>query len=66
MMRSRRPPDILRKSHAHSSGKGRAKAKRALERELEAEEEASDTNGPDEDGERKAARRVDDKRRGRD
>jgi HAD superfamily hydrolase (TIGR01458 family) len=33
-MAPRRPPDILRKSHAHSEGKIRAKGKRALERDL--------------------------------
>lgn len=31
----RRPPDILRKSHAHTEGKIRASDKRALERELD-------------------------------
>lgn len=31
----RRPPDILRKSHAHTEGKSRASDKRALERELD-------------------------------
>jgi hypothetical protein len=30
----RRPPDILRKSHAHSAGKTRASDKRELERNL--------------------------------
>jgi hypothetical protein len=33
-MASRRPPDILRKSHAHSAGKVRASDKRDLERSL--------------------------------
>ena len=31
----RRPPDILRKSHAHTEGKLRSADKRALERELD-------------------------------
>jgi phospholysine phosphohistidine inorganic pyrophosphate phosphatase len=34
-MTPRRPPDILRKSHAHTEGKGRAKDKRALERAVD-------------------------------
>lgn len=34
-MPPRRPPDILRKSHAHSEGKERAGAKRALERAVD-------------------------------
>ncbi len=33
-MAPRRPPDILRKSHAHSDGKTRARDKRALEEDL--------------------------------
>jgi len=33
-MAPRRPPDILRKSHAHSEGKTRARDKRALEEDL--------------------------------
>ena len=33
-MAPRRPPDILRKSHAHSDGKTRARAKRDLEQDL--------------------------------
>jgi phospholysine phosphohistidine inorganic pyrophosphate phosphatase len=34
-MGTRRPPDILRKSHAHSEGDRRARAKRELQEELE-------------------------------
>jgi len=34
-MAPRRPPDILRKSHAHSEGKERARARRELERALD-------------------------------
>jgi hypothetical protein len=64
-MRSRRPPDILRKSHAHGGGKGRAKAKRALERELEAETDVEKRNAALED-DTEASRRGHDKRRGRD
>jgi hypothetical protein len=33
-MAPRRPPDILRKSHAHSDGDARSRDKRALERAL--------------------------------
>ena len=33
-MAPRRPPDILRKSHAHSDGKTRARDKRALDQDL--------------------------------
>ena len=38
-MPGRRPPDILRKSHAHAGRKERAKGKAALKRELETETE---------------------------
>ena len=41
-----RPPDILRKSHAHSDGKTRAKDKRGLREDLdESVEEAADKRG---------------------
>ena len=48
-MASRRPPDILRKSHAHTAGKPRDKGKRELE---EALDESSDG-----DADRKAAQK---------
>jgi HAD superfamily hydrolase (TIGR01458 family) len=41
-MAPRRPPDILRKSHAHSDGDARSRDKRALERAL------GDVDAPDE------------------
>lgn len=42
-MAPRRPPDILRKSHAHSDGKTRARAKRDLELDLAESIDAPDT-----------------------
>jgi hypothetical protein len=49
-MRSRRPPEILRKSHAHGAGKERAKAKAALKRHLETETGVEETEvAPDDD-----------------
>jgi hypothetical protein len=43
-MARRRPPEILRKSHAHGAGKARAKAKAALKRDLETATEVEDAD----------------------
>jgi hypothetical protein len=48
-MRSRRPPEILRKSHAHGAGKGRAKGKAALKREIEIETDVAERDAPPDD-----------------
>jgi hypothetical protein len=48
-MRSRRPPEILRKSHAHTAGKGRAKAKTALKREIEIETDVAERDALQDD-----------------
>jgi hypothetical protein len=64
-MRSRRPPEILRKSHAHSAGKGRAKAKAALKREIEIETDVEERSAVRED-DRQAPQLGHDKRGGRD
>ena len=44
-MRSRRPPEILRKSHAHGAGKERAKAKAALKRDVQTEADVEEREG---------------------
>lgn len=44
-MGTRRPPDILRKSHAHSEGNRRARGKRELSDELEQAQSSGDTPG---------------------
>jgi hypothetical protein len=64
-MRSRRPPEILRKSHAHGGGKARAKAKAALKREIESETDVAKGDAPSDD-DAQAPRSGNDKRRGRD
>jgi hypothetical protein len=64
-MRSRRPPEILRKSHAHSAGKGRAKAKAALKREIEVETDVAERDAPADD-DAQVPRSGHDKRGGRD
>ena len=64
-MPGRRPPDILRKSHAHAGRKERAKGKAALKRELETETEIEEHGAPLTD-DTDAPRREHDKREGRD
>jgi hypothetical protein len=63
-MGSRRPPEILRKSHAHVAGKARAKAKAALKEELESETDVEERGGGLADNEEAPPR--DDKHPGRD
>ena len=63
-MPRRRPPEILRKSHAHSAGKGRAKAKAALKREIETENRVEERDAAHEDD--TTVRRGHDKRGSRD
>ena len=64
-MPGRRPPDILRKSHAHAGRKERAKGKAALKRELETESGVEERDAPlDDDTE--APSREHDKREGHD
>jgi predicted amidophosphoribosyltransferase len=65
-MRSRRPPEILRKSHAHSAGKGRAKAKEALKRELETETSVEERDAALDDDTQAQHPTLDDKQTGRD
>jgi hypothetical protein len=64
-MRSRRPPEILKKSHAHGAGKERAKAKAALKRDLETATGVEESDpAPDDDAQTSPARN--DKRGRRD
>ena len=64
-MRGRRPPDILKKSHAHGSGKARAKGKAALKRELETETGVEERDATLKD-DKQAPRLMDDKAESRD
>lgn len=60
MSKSRRPPDILRKSHAHSPGDTRARDKRELEQAID----EIDVTDADDDGDAESEARK--RRRGRD
>jgi hypothetical protein len=50
MSSQKRPPDILRKSHAHTSGDERARARRELEEALGEIDEADNGEGSEEAG----------------
>lgn len=62
-MAPRRPPDILRKSHAHSEGKTRARDKRALEQDLaESIDDADAPRGTRKGGRARGQRAAGDRR----
>ena len=64
-MPGRRPPDILRKSHAHVGRKERAKGRAALKRELETETGIEERDAALED-DKQASSRGHDKHGSRD